>query len=242
MSLFDLRVDSLVPPVGMGKSLRTNAIAEDGMDYAVKSAADKTHLPLTEWLASRLAQAVHLSTPHVVVLVMPDGSRALGSRLESGLLSLEDTIRNGADQVSILRPCIRQLSACYALDLFLGNTDRHFGNFLFRKNSLGDLSLMPIDYDHAWLCNGWPPTDITSLPCKTTTHLKMLPPMGLWSSAEAIMALSRIDQLSADRINTWMDDCPEEWVTPEVRDNIVTWWGQSDFHDRVTKCVNACPN
>ncbi|MFL9668215.1 MULTISPECIES: hypothetical protein [unclassified Variovorax] len=33
MSLFELRVTALVPAIGKGKTLKTNAIAEDGFDY-----------------------------------------------------------------------------------------------------------------------------------------------------------------------------------------------------------------
>jgi hypothetical protein len=58
--LFELRVRHVVAPLGNGKDLKANAIAEDGFDYALKRCEEHPLLPATEWFCYRIAQTCGL--------------------------------------------------------------------------------------------------------------------------------------------------------------------------------------
>lgn len=240
MSLFELRVLHLVPPIGEGKTIRTNAIAEDGFDYAVKSAEKHPLLPVSEWLCYRLAGALALSLPASAVLVMPDGSRVFGSRIESGLARMEKLVREGTAPEMFLAACADRLSVVYAIDLFVANIDRHFGNFLFGENSLGQRTVMPIDFGHALLVGGWPLPSILEKPNPTTTHLKILRHMDLFRAPAALMALGTLSQINAVTVERWFDQVPVQWIQTQQKNALIDWWNSDDFNARVSKCVEYC--
>ena len=240
MSLFELQVRSLVPAVGKGKTIKTNAIAEDGFDYAVKAATDHPHIPFSEWFCYQLSQAMGLSCPRCAILVLPDGSRAFGSRIEAGLALMEEIIKDGTPPGRFLDSCAGRISVAYAMDLFVANIDRHFGNFLFGTNSVGARTVMPIDYSHAWTVGGWPIRDIHEKSNPTTVHLSILRALGLWRAPEALIALGTLSQVRQSSVQHWLEQMPEEWATESERATVVTWWGSEDFHARVSKCVQSC--
>jgi len=240
MSLFELRVSKLVPPIGRGKTLQTNAIAEDGFDYAVKAQTEHAMLPASEWFCYQLAQSVGLGCPACAVLVMPDGSRAFGSRIEVGLSNMQDDVKAGTPPDQYLADCADRLSIAYALDLFIANADRHFGNFLFRCNSLNQRTIMPIDYSHAWWVAGWPPADLTAAHSATTNHLKIVRALGLWRAPQALMALGTLSQISPSTLGVWLDAMPEVWLADDQKSRLLTWWGNDHFHAHVSKCVQYC--
>jgi hypothetical protein len=240
MSLFELNVIRLVPPIGYGKTLQTNAIAEDGLDYAVKAQTEHTLLPATEWFCYQLAQAVGLGCPASAILVMPDGSRAFGSRIEVGLSNMQDDVKSGTPPEEFLVECADRLSIAYALDIFIANTDRHFGNFLFRRNSLNQRTLMPIDYSNAWWVSGWPPADLTASHSTTSIHLEIVRGMGLWRTSHALMALGTLSQIPHHTLRGWLDAMPKAWFSEVQKASFLTWWGGSEFHAHVSKCVKYC--
>lgn len=240
MSLFELRVTHMVPPIGNGKSLKTNAIAEDGFDYAVKAVTEHPMLPCSEWICYQLAQSIGLSAPSCAVLILPDGSRAFGSRIQTGLTHMEEVVRNGAAPDVFLADCADRISIAYALDIFTANIDRHFGNFLFGMNSLNQRTAMPIDYSHAWLVGGWPLHDITLKSNPTTLHMSIIRGLGLWRAPQALMALGSLSQIKSETVAHWLSVMPAEWCAAPQNEAIVTWWGGEDFHARVSKCVQYC--
>lgn len=240
MSLFELKVVALVPARGNGKTCKHNAVAEDGFDYVVKALSDGEKIPSSEWFCYQLAQSVGLSCPQPAVLVLPDGSRAFGSRLETGLAHMADYIKQGISPEKFLSDCAGRLSVAYAMDLFAANIDRHFGNFLFGTNSFGLRTVMPIDYSHAWLVGGWPIKDIHDKANATTNHMEIVRGMGLWRAPEALMALGTISQIRSPSVASWLQQMPSSWMSQVEQDTVVTWWGGEDFHGRVSKCVQAC--
>ena len=73
--LFGLEIEEWTPPNGVTGHLRSFAIANDGLEYAVKSIQDGQAsnlsvqspelVPATEWLSSKLAEACGLPSPPV---------------------------------------------------------------------------------------------------------------------------------------------------------------------------------
>ncbi|MBO9680926.1 MAG: hypothetical protein J7556_22090 [Acidovorax sp.] len=240
MSLFELKVKMLVQALGRGRTLKTNAIAEDGFDYAVKAQSEHAMLPFTEWCCYQLAQSVGLSCPSCATLIMPDGGRAFGSRIQPGLVNMEEAVRDGIPPETFLRDCADRMSIAYALDLFVANIDRHFGNFLYSVNSLNQRTAMPIDYSHAWWVGGWPLPEIHNKSNPTTTHMNILRGMGLWRAPQALMALGTISQIRPNTVSGWLTQMPANWLSEENKGKLVTWWGTEEFHARVSKCVTHC--
>lgn len=240
MSLFELKVKHAVPAVGNGRHIKHNAIAEDGFDYAVKSLSDHAMLPFSEWFCYQLAQAMGVSCPGSAILVMHDGTRAFGSRLQPGLSNMEAEIKAGTNVVTYLSDCADRLSIIFAMDLFVANIDRHFGNFLFGVNSLGQRTVMPIDYSHAWWVGGWPLPDITNHTNATTNSVTIVRAMGLWRSPAALIALGSLSQIKPASIRSWLDQMPPSWLEESDKVALVTWWGSEDFHARVSKCISHC--
>jgi hypothetical protein len=171
---------------------------------------------------------------------MPDKSRAFGSRIEVGLSNMQEDVKMGIPPDQYLHECADRLSIAYALDLFIGNKDRHFGNFLFRRNSLGSRTIMPIDYSHAWWIEGWPPVDITQSASATRNHLDIVRAIGLWRSAHALMALGTLSQIRKETIDAWLQTAPNEWVDNAQCEAMLNWWGSSAMQARVSECVKYC--
>lgn len=238
MSLFELRITALVPAIGAGRDIAANAIAEDGFDYALKRQQEHPLLPATEWFCYRIAQAVGLACPAQAVLIMPDGARVLGSRIEAGLTDLQKKPQD--EVIHALAACAGRLSAAYSMDLFLANEDRHFGNFLFRPNSLGALACMPIDYSRAWWVCGWPPPNLALQACATTNHMAILRAVALWRAPEALLALGSISQIKPATVSSWLDDMPDQWLDAAMRNTLLQWWESPAFQLRLSQCVAYC--
>jgi hypothetical protein len=196
-------------------------------------------IPVSEWFCYQLAQSIALSCPSCAVLVMPDGTKAFGSRIHSGMTLMKDAVQ-GIDPAEYLASCADRLCVAYAMDLFVANIDRHFGNFLFGTNSLEQRTVMPIDYGHAWRVGGWPLRDILQKSNPTTNHIVILRGMLLWRVPAALNALGTISQIPHETIDRWLSDMPDSWLTHEQKSETVGWWGSEDFHGRVSTCVHHC--
>lgn len=235
--LFPLQVKLHRPPVD-GRHVRFDAEVEDGMRYTLKRQAEHPHLPATELLCHHLAQACGLPTPHVAILRDLDGSLVLGSRHEGGLVALRGL--SPAEQMTRLVQCHGRMSGCFALDLMVGNEDRHFGNFLYRERDDGQLVAMPIDWGLAWWVTGWPPRDVHKRNCTTTTQLQILRSAGAWSAPEALMTIGTISSIPSARLRSWMESMPEPWLNATMRRDLLAWWGSDAFHARLSACVEFC--
>lgn len=116
------------------KPSRGRAIGEDEVAYFVKPNRDRP-VAAIEWICTSLAGSLDIPVPRRRVMKNPItgdllfGSQALPDTLpehELGQLLNTGRMPNGlfAGNLSGL------LSSIYAFDLFIGNHDRHFGNFL----------------------------------------------------------------------------------------------------------------
>jgi hypothetical protein len=132
------------------------------------------------------------------------------------------------------------MSACYALDLLLGNEDRPFGNFLFRQRADGALACIVIDWSRAWWVRGWPPQNICGRACATTTHMGIMRAIGLWSAPDALLTLGTASAITPPSVSRWLDDMPSQWLSSAERVTLSAWWGSTAFHERISQCVAHC--
>jgi hypothetical protein len=208
------------------------------MEWALKRQAEHPMLPASEFMCYRLSQACALATPMDAVLIDTDGAPVFGSRIEAGLVEL--SVLPHAEVIQRIASCAGRMSACYALDLLLGNEDRHFGNFLFRQRADGTLACIVIDWSRAWWVRGWPPQQIAGCACATTNHIGILRSLGLWSPAEALLTLGKASAIAMPTITRWLDDMPLQWLPSAERATLLAWWGSNAFHARVADCVAHC--
>lgn len=112
--------------------------------WLCKGQSKHPHLPATEWICSRLAQACGLPVPvfGVVELRADPGVKYFGSQWQGGgheFLSAHGRVSNGD-----------VFAQTHAVDLFVHNTDRHRHNYLYIELA-GDIVARVIDFSHSLL-------------------------------------------------------------------------------------------
>lgn len=221
-----------------GADLACSGIGQDGMTWIVKLRSPQPCLPITEWLGYHIYEACGFPVPYYGILEMPDGDTAFGSRLEGGVETIQG--RSGSDLVADLSSCADTLSGILALDLWYGNEDRHFNNFVWRRNELQQTTPMVIDFSRAFLVRGWPLQDLRQVPCNTNTLISSLRSSGLWRPQAASLALARVASITQTSCNSWLDDSPGDWLDEQQRIALTTWWNSQPFHERIQHCTVYC--
>lgn len=206
------------------------------MSWAVK--LPERNLAVSEITGYRVFEACGFAVPYYGVLDLPDGRVGFGSRIEGGLDS--PLAGDPVQLLAELAACAGLLSGMLALDMWLGNEDRHWNNFLWRRNDAMQLTPMIIDFSRAWLVRGWPPQDLRGQACHTTTMIAALRGMGLWRRAAASATLSRVGAIAHTDFAGWLADAPSEWMEPAARAQVQAWWASAQFHQRITDCTTYC--
>lgn len=117
-----------------GKPGRGRAIGEDEVEYFVKCNRDRPVCAI-EWICTSLADSLNIPVPKRRVMKMPNGDLVFGSQSigdalpdhELGQILQSGVIPNGLS-VGDMKGLLARI---LAFDLFIGNHDRHFGNYLF---------------------------------------------------------------------------------------------------------------
>jgi len=151
--------------------------ADDGGLYYIKGDAHGRPIRASEWLGTHIAEAVGIQAPAPVAIERSNGEIVFGSRRIAGvaddLLTRSYLMTSSAGNVAVpVTGLSTILSKIYALDMFLNNEDRHFGNYLSIDDN-GVRRLYSFDFSRAvfwqWPWNGYPaPTT------HTRTHGKLL--------------------------------------------------------------------
>jgi hypothetical protein len=124
-----------------GKPGKGRAIADNGLAYFVKSDND-IHCCATEWVGNYVAEALNLPVAQTKVLQLPDGKLVVGSEFMTNRLADHQVgalLLKGERPNDLYVPALRDLlSQIYALDLALGNHDRHAENYLVSIETADD--------------------------------------------------------------------------------------------------------
>ena len=132
---FPLRV-RIFHPIGRLRGKHTQGWAEcdDGEKYLVKGYLEAPVISANEWVCTAVADLLHLTTPTCKVLELADGTLVFGSRIVpnelSSLVAKRLLISKAPSNDYLVPELANNLSKLYALDLLLGNTDRHLFNYL----------------------------------------------------------------------------------------------------------------
>jgi hypothetical protein len=206
---------------------------DDGSDYVVKDRSGNVLVPHSEWFCTHLGEAVGLASPPCKVVDV-QGVSCFGSRWESGHDAAEWWYRAQRSEIDFndLAPT---LSRIYAFDLFVNNIDRHFLNFIVRRQHFG-VSLLAFDYSQAWLVNGLPPPTLPMAHTEKTVAIsRILRKMfGHFLREEDVgHVLDSLEFIKEEKIVSIIDGHPKDWLTEEQKASIVSWWSGVEKNSRI---------
>ena len=163
---------------------------------------------------------------------------AFGSRFEGDVID-QKSVGTG-NQLQMFKDCAGPVSAILALDVFVGNEDRHRGNFLFRKNFEEMWVPVAIDYSRALFVRGFPDdTFPMSSTCHTNNTIKVLKSAEIWDGPFAVFALDSLRNVQRSNILNWMNEMPPRWLSPPLKHRFVDWWQSDKFHQRLEKVYDS---
>lgn len=191
-------------------------------------------VPATEWICSHLAIACGLPVPPVAVIELQSqpGVPYFGSQWQGGALEFS----NVAGRIS--NPQVFEQT--HAVDLFVHNTDRHCGNYLYLELA-GDIVARVIDFSHAWAVMGWPLPPLPMQTCHTTTQLPILLSQNPAPYQPPTNILDRIARMADDWMECTMTDMPTIWLDAAQRIAIDLWWRSGARTTRANDAKSVLP-
>ncbi len=215
---------------------QTIGTAANGKDYAIKTVNEGNgQIPSSELFCYELARELQIATPEYNVIKMRDESLAFGSMWEGGALD----IRNPQVMLGILQDkiVVRGLksffSKVYALDVFINNIDRHFGNYLFRGGYNSTIALA-YDFSRAWYA--FAPFDYQSAsdPNQNTYRCHLV--IKNYNKFDHIVAQNTLDEISRiprDTIDQILSLIPDQWLDQTERNDLLNWWSDGSMQERI---------
>lgn len=249
--LFGLEIVEWTPPNGTTGHLRSFAIANDGLEYAIKSIQDGQYsslsvqspelVPASEWFCTKLAEICGLPSPPCRVLFEPESNQhVFGSRIDlaayRGALNLPQwkNLLLGSD--FHMR---KQLWSIYAFDQFIYNVDRHINNYLYVQNRQNAVAIQAFDFSMSSLAMGWPNrTGKLLVPDSSKTAM-------VWTIIKNVIGtdsayqesaenlLSKLSSMDISLIKGILSAMPESWLPALRREALLSWWESQEKQDRV---------
>lgn len=230
LPLFPLEVACFVPSPWPSADLKELARCTDGHDFAAKWEHEGAGLPASEWLGHKLTQACRIATPFTAVL-HHGGLHGFGSRIEGAVSSFKNLAP--PERMAVLADCAQAMCGTLALDIFIGNEDRHLNNWLFRRNLAGQWAPLCIDFSRALFRRGFP-ADPWPLPaCNTTSTVALLKSMGRWDGPHAVFVAEQLQRITPAVLQHWLQDCPQQWLDQAQRTTLSAWWASPAYHARL---------
>lgn len=130
------------------------------------------------------------------------------------------------------------LSALYAVDLFLGNWDRHADNLMIEQDAAPRIRVMDFSEAPALI----DPAQRRRIPAAGTATVntgRTLRNLYGFSADAATLALGRLDAVTGDRLKEILDGMPSDWLPVAVRSDLLNWWSSPDRTAHVTKVRNG---
>jgi hypothetical protein len=239
--MFPLEIKDVIANFG-GVTQTKLVRAEDALTYVVKD-----DIPIgmkvraSEYFWLNLARSVGLPAPQVQLLKDSSGRLLSGTRRE--LSSLEQnmaisTLLTG----SVVNGGI-QLSRIFAFDLFSGNWDRHFQNYLILQEPGGTHAVLAIDFSHVFACpNLATPDPVIEANCSTRRYIAALIAQYGFDRVSATVILERLRDLNFSVIEDILSNLPQEWLSDVERAPIKSWWNSPERQVRSNKIIEGFIN
>lgn len=233
-----LKVKQTYPSNQGSSDLKLIVKAINKKDYAVKEVTDGNgFIPATELFCYELAKELNIPTPNYQIIEMPNGTFAFGSEWEGGIV--KPITQNVIADILLGKRTITDfkvfVSELYALDIFVNNVDRHFGNYIFRDSYSGILSLA-FDFSRAWYAiNETNPFGYDSFDQKANTNYCKTQ-LNNYSQFDSIITKNTLDKISninLNKLKNILDKIPDLWLDKYKREYLISWWN-SDIINRVS--------
>ena len=222
--------------------LQVIVTASNNKDYAVKMVTDGNgYIPATELFCYELARLVDVPTPSYDLITMRDGTLAFGSVWEGGVhhISEANQIMDILTGKIAVRDLNLFLSRVYAFDLFINNLDRHFGNYLFRQ-SYNSLIGLAFDYSRAWYEVGaYQYESLEDKKSKTQMCHSVIEQYNKYDRNAALQTLTQISAIPDKKIEKLLQAIPDAWLSGNIKNEIVDWWGSQLMNDRINKIMGG---
>lgn len=218
--------------VEYGKSKNTadylgEADADDGHRYFLKGDTNGSAVRASEWVGTFLAETVGIAAPHGTVIERLDGSLVFGSRKIVGVADevITRTYLGTPSLSNVASPVLGLttiLSSIYALDLFIFNDDRHFGNYLSVDDN-GVRRFYAFDFSRSMFWR-WPWNGVPEIDRNTRIMGRVLRICHGFDLAAAKSVLDRLEAISPQQIEAELKRFPECWMSNQLKDQFTTWW------------------
>lgn len=210
----------------------------NGKDYAIKTVNDHNSngfIPATELFCYNLAAELLIATPNYDLLILADNSVAFGSLWEGGVHTIKD-VPMAIDVLKKQLP-IKGLSSflskVYALDIFINNIDRHFGNYLIRDSYHGHI-ILAYDFSLAWYaCGNTYGYEAINTSCNTKKWHEIIKNTQNFDVEIAKNTLSEIARLPLKSIEHIIVQIPDEWLSQDTKTEIMQWWASDERVARI---------
>ena len=211
--------------------------ADDGHRYVTKPDSAFGHrIRASEWICTHIAEQVHIGAPTPMVIERSDGTTEFGSRIISGVADNATTqafltTQSEGNLETGVKGVRRIFSGIFALDMFLFNDDRHFGNYLSVDVS-GVRRMYAFDFSRALFFN-WP---LDGFPAKKSethygTHTRnygaTLMDLHGFDFDEAYAVIDRLEKISLGYLKGVVSQIPSDWLSQEETEQFFAWWDSS---------------
>jgi hypothetical protein len=244
LDLYYRKAILVYPPPARGTARNPiRARVDDGLDYFLKD--DSSGLPIRarEWICHRLADSAGL--PIVEYRPVVDaGSRVLfGSRvvLNGGPGGgLHFNLLAGTLPIAEARTV---LASTYAVDIFLGNGDRHANNFIVEPDANTVPRIRVIDFSEATALLDTTGRAMFPGPASNTVRTgRVLRARYGFSTVAAELALDRLGAVTALQMNAILSEMPVDWIAAAAQNELLAWWSSASRADRITIVRNGLFN
>jgi hypothetical protein len=222
-------------PIGLGGANNCGSCrGDDGHDYVLKDSRVHPLTPHNEWFCTKLAEEIGVACPPCAIIHEDDGNEIFGSRWEGGVTNEDccDLIGKGGIPAD---SAFASLSRILAFDHFIYNKDRSTANYIVR-NSKSRHVIMAIDFDDAWLRNGFPLPDAPFHRDANTRYyvgyLKQR--IGEYVMMHEVNSiLDRLSQVSVGTVGGIIASQPDNWLSTDLRKEVLSWWASQAMFDRI---------
>ncbi len=222
------------PPTGGSARKPVRVRADDGLDYMLKDDSGGVPVRAREWVCHELADNAGLPVLEYRPILDSAGRTQFGSRYllnggPGGIIGYK--ILAGA--LPLAEAC-NVFSGLYAVDLFLGNWDRHADNLMIEQDAAPRIRVMDFSEAPALL----DPASRRKIPgagTATVTSGRTLRTLYGFNVDAAKLALDRLNAITDGKLKEILDGMPADWLDVAARTDLMNWWQTLDRQEHVTK-------
>jgi len=180
---------------------------------------------VAEFVGATLCRACGIPVPEPSIVDFK-GRHIFGSRLESGV-TLPKSELDVIDQVTRCENATI-FSAVLAIDLAVGNNDRHWHNWLPQSQEGGGIVMRAMDFSRAWPTDH-PPLIFPAMRGENTEKVwRAWASLGIsYDEAAAFDVCDSLEGLTDQWLKSIFDQLPADWMVGATGPQLLVWWNQN---------------